>query len=111
MSAAVPAISAQAAADALARGELAVVDVREDPEWEAGHIPGALHIPLGELGARWDEVQKAAPLAFVCRSGARSGVATEVAAGTGLQAANVEGGMQAWAAAGLPMEPEGALVA
>jgi rhodanese-related sulfurtransferase len=108
---AVPTVSAREAAARFEDRRLALIDVREPEEWEAGRIPGAIHIPLGELGERWEEVQAAMPVAFVCRSGARSALATQVAVGTGLEAANLEGGMQSWAAAGLPMEPGGAHVA
>ena len=37
-------------------GEVVVLDVRTDPEWHAGHIPGAVHIPLHELASRWQEL-------------------------------------------------------
>jgi rhodanese-related sulfurtransferase len=80
-----------------------LLDVREDDEWAAGHAPGARHIPLGELGARAAEVPQDELIYVVCRSGHRSGQAAQALAGAGWRAVNVAGGMQQWAAAGLPM--------
>jgi rhodanese-related sulfurtransferase len=80
-----------------------LLDVRENDEWDAGHVPGALHIPLGELGARHTEVGRDQPLFVICRSGHRSGRAAEALADAGWDARNVAGGMQAWQAAGRPM--------
>jgi rhodanese-related sulfurtransferase len=80
-----------------------LLDVREDDEWAAGHAPGARHIPLGDLGARAAEVPQDELIYVVCRSGHRSGQAAQALAGAGWRAVNVAGGMQQWAAAGLPM--------
>jgi rhodanese-related sulfurtransferase len=80
-----------------------LLDVREDDEWTAGHVPGAVHIPLGQLGARTAEIPQDEIVYVICRSGGRSGRATEALAGAGWQAVNVAGGMQSWAAAGRPM--------
>jgi rhodanese-related sulfurtransferase len=80
-----------------------LLDVREDDEWAAGHAPGARHIPLGQLGARATEVPQDELIYVVCRSGHRSGQAAQALAGAGWRAVNVAGGMQQWAAAGLPM--------
>lgn len=78
-----------------------LVDVREPSEWSAGHAPGALHRPLGELDAR--KLPNADRYFVICRSGNRSGRATEALVAAGLDAYNVEGGMTAWAKAGLPI--------
>jgi rhodanese-related sulfurtransferase len=80
-----------------------LLDVREDDEWAAGHVPGARHIPLGQLGARAAEVPQDELVYVICRSGARSGRAAQALAGAGWRAVNVAGGMQDWAAAGRPM--------
>ena len=80
-----------------------LLDVREDDEWAAGHVPGARHIPLGELGARTAEVPQGQAVFVICRSGTRSGRAAQALTGAGWQAINVAGGMQDWAAAGRPM--------
>jgi rhodanese-related sulfurtransferase len=80
-----------------------LLDVREHEEWDAGHAPGAVHIPLGELGARYTELDAARPLYVICRSGGRSAHAAQALAGAGRDASNVADGMVGWQAAGLPM--------
>ena len=80
-----------------------LLDVREDDEWAAGHVPGARHIPLGQLGARTAEIPKDLTVYVICRSGARSGRAVQALTGAGWAAVNVAGGMQHWAAAGRVM--------
>ena len=91
---------AQVPADAV------VLDVREPDEWEAGHIEGALHIPLAEVPTRLDDLVGADELVVVCRSGGRSARAVAWLVRNGLDAVNLEGGMGAWAAAGRPMISE-----
>jgi len=83
-----------------------LLDVREDDEWDAGHVPGALHIPLGELGARYTEIERDRPLFVICRSGNRSAHAAHALAGAGWDARNVADGMRGWQAAGRPMTSE-----
>jgi rhodanese-related sulfurtransferase len=80
-----------------------LLDVREIDEWEAGHAPEATHIPLGQLGTRTAELPVDQEIYVICRSGVRSGRATQALNGAGWQAINVGGGMQDWAAAGRPM--------
>lgn len=90
------------------RDELQILDVREDAEWAAGRIEGAAHIPLGQLPARFGELDRSRPIAAICRSGNRSGRAVEFLAAHGLSAENVEGGMKQWAKDGLPFSnPDG----
>jgi rhodanese-related sulfurtransferase len=96
------------AAAALRRGELQLVDVRNAAELAGARVEGATHIPLRQLTARLGELDPARPVAFLCHSGARSALATRSAARAGLDAANVRGGVNAWARAGLPMLEEGA---
>ncbi|MBE5396247.1 rhodanese-like domain-containing protein [Brevibacillus borstelensis] len=79
-----------------AKEELQVVDVREVEEWNAGHIKEARLIPLGFLPHRVDELDKDVPVVLVCRSGARSHMATEYLTNLGFDAANMVGGMLAW---------------
>lgn len=83
-----------------------VLDVREPDEWAAGHIPGAQHLPLGQLVARQAELPPGRELVVVCRSGGRSSQATAYLLASGRQAVNLDGGMQAWAQAGKPMQSE-----
>jgi rhodanese-related sulfurtransferase len=83
------------------------VDVREPAEWAAGHAEGAWHIPLAQLGQGHGELRVGRPVITVCRSGARSARAATLLAGQGADASNLDGGMRAWAAAGLPVVTEG----
>ncbi len=106
----IPEVDVEEAAVQLAAGAL-LVDVREPAEWQAGHIEDALHIPLGQLGPRQDEIDATRALLIVCRSGGRSAEATLALNGAGYDAKNVAGGLQAWVAAGKPIEPESGFVA
>jgi rhodanese-related sulfurtransferase len=82
--------------------EVQLVDVREQDEWDAGHIERARHVPMGELGARLGEIDRMRPLVAVCRSGARSGRVAKALQQRGFDAHNLDGGMQAWEQEGLP---------
>jgi adenylyltransferase/sulfurtransferase len=76
-----------------------LVDVREPYEFDAGHLPGALHIPVGELPQRIAQIPPDSAPVFICRSGGRSLAACKLALAAGIAApANLEGGMLAWAA-------------
>jgi rhodanese-related sulfurtransferase len=81
-----------------------VLDVREPYEWAAGHIADADHIPMGHLNARVAELARDRLIVCVCRSGHRSQAVTDALNRAGFDAANLEGGMLAWLAAGLPAE-------
>ncbi len=85
------------------RAEFHLLDVREDDEWTAGHIDGAQHIPLGELSARLAELPKERTIVAVCRSGSRSDAAVRGLRKLGFQAENLEGGVNAWDRAKLPL--------
>jgi rhodanese-related sulfurtransferase len=94
--------------DAGARlAELHLLDVREPDEWQAGHIAGAQHIPLGQLRERLAEVPKDKTILAVCRSGGRSESAARGLRTLGYTVENLEGGVTAWKRAGLPLEAEG----
>jgi rhodanese-related sulfurtransferase len=80
----------------------ALLDVREQDEWEAGHVDGALHIPMGQLIARIDELPED-KLYVLCRVGGRSAQVVQYLVAQGREAVNVDGGMYAWEAAGRPM--------
>lgn len=82
--------------------EVQVLDVREEHEWEAGHIEQAHHIPMGELSARQGELAQDRRIVTVCRSGARSGQVASALQRAGYDAENLDGGMQEWDAEGLP---------
>ena len=93
--------------EAAARSDLHLLDVREPDEWQAGHISGAQHIPLGELRERLAEVPKDRTVLAVCRHGNRSEAATRGLRTLGYTVENLEGGVTAWKRAGLPLEAEG----
>ncbi|MFD5098850.1 rhodanese-like domain-containing protein [Streptomyces albidochromogenes] len=84
-----------------------VLDVRENDEWAAGHVEGALHIPMSDFVARFGELTGAAEdgrrVHVMCRVGGRSAQVTQYLVQQGLDAVNVEGGMLAWDGAGRPM--------
>jgi len=86
-----------------------LLDVREQDEWDLGHAPGAVHIPLGDLPARIAElpVTDAAPLAVACRVGGRSAQAVAWLTQQGVDVVNLDGGMVAWDAAGKQMVSQG----
>lgn len=84
-------------------GNAKILDVREDYEWEAGHVEGALHIPLDSLPERLDDLDPDEDIAVICRTGGRSARATAWLESHGYSVANVTGGMGAWLEAGKPM--------
>jgi rhodanese-related sulfurtransferase len=93
----IPQVSvAEVADDAL------ILDVREQDEWDAGHAPGAVHIPLADLPARLGELPDTdeATLAVACRGGGRSSRAVAWLSQQGYDVANLAGGMKAWEGAG-----------
>jgi rhodanese-related sulfurtransferase len=83
-----------------------LVDVREDDEWLAGHAPDALHIPLGVLGERTDQIPRDREVYVICRAGTRSARAVQALNAAGWQALNVADGMQGWESAGRAMASE-----
>jgi rhodanese-related sulfurtransferase len=90
------------------RQDLQILDVREDDEWTAGRIEGAVHIPLGELDTRVSELDRDRPVVTVCRSGGRAGKAAELLNAAGLNAEVMDGGMTQWAKDKLPFStPDG----
>lgn len=99
MSAQVPTVPVDGVPVPMPEG-LHVLDVREPHEWDSGHIEGAQHIPLGELGARVAEVPDDRQVLCVCHVGARSAQATVFLNARGRDVVNLAGGMDAWAEAG-----------
>ena|SRR5438105_8630738 len=89
--------------------QIQLVDCREPYEWEAGRIEGAIFLPLNSImSGAGSELDKTRPIAVICRSGNRSELATMMFQARGYEAYNVEGGMEAWAAAGYSVEtPDG----
>ena len=88
-----------------------VLDIREQDEWDRGHAPAAVHIPMSELPVRVDELapflDADEPLVITCRSGGRVQRVMPWLAQQGYEVANLTGGMRAWHAAGKPMEAAG----
>ena len=83
---------------------LVLVDVREAGERARAHVPGSRHLPLGDLKQRLDSLPSGRPVAFICQSGRRSAMAATAARRAGLDAHNVQGGMNAWEHQGLDIE-------
>ena len=108
--------SAQAAGDVIAPKEAStlssekkaiIIDVREDDEWNAGHIAGAVHIPLNQINNRLAELQpyKDGTIITQCRSGRRSMKALELLKVAGFNKVyNMDGGLQAWEQQGLSIQ-------
>lgn len=84
-----------------------LVHVREADEWIGGHVAGATHLPLAELGAHLADLPADSEILLVCRSGRRSASAA-ILTRCGLRATNVSGGMLAWEESGLPVVTPGA---
>lgn len=84
-----------------------LLDVREVDEYQAGHLPGAINIPLSLLQMRVDEVGKDKPIVLVCNSGGRSAMAAEYLARRGYgDLYNLIDGTMGWSQQGLPLENE-----
>ena len=84
-------------------GSVILLDVREDDEWRRGHAAGAMHIPMGQVASRIDEIDAGAKLFVVCHAGGRSQRVARYLARNGYAVFNVSGGMQAWTGAGRPV--------
>lgn len=80
-----------------------LLDVREDDEWQRGHVAGAQHIPMGDVPARMAEIDPDAELYVICHAGGRSLRVAAYLARNGYTPINVDGGMLAWAGAGRPV--------
>jgi rhodanese-related sulfurtransferase len=80
-----------------------LIDVREQDEWDNGHIAEAEHLPLAEVPDHVADFDASTLIICTCRSGGRSGRAAAFLDESGLTVANLVGGMQAWQAAALPM--------
>lgn len=87
--------------------EQVILDVRNDDEWAAGHIDGAVHVPLDRLAGRMSydpgELLSDAPLVVTCKGGGRAGQAVSWLNRNGFDAVVLDGNMRGWQAAGRPM--------
>ncbi|MEI6745524.1 MAG: rhodanese-like domain-containing protein [Methylococcaceae bacterium] len=100
----VPAVSPQQAAQMQSEQNAVIIDVRENDEWNAGHIDNAIHIPLNDIQNRLRELAKYQnqPVITQCRSGARSAKAADILAKSGFtNVHNMDGGLNAWQKADL----------
>ena len=88
---------------ALVQDGAMLLDVRELDEWEAGHAPDAVFVPMKEVQARQGELPRDRRIVTICRSGGRSATVTEALNAWGFDAVNLAGGIFAWRAAGLPV--------
>lgn len=102
----IPEIDVAELAERRAAGAL-VIDVREDEEYAGGHVPGARHIPLGQVVERVAEVPTGGPVYVICALGGRSASAVEHLRGQGIDAVNVAGGTLGWIEAGHPTDRGG----
>ncbi len=101
----VPQMDPRTARDWIAGHGAVVVDVREPDEYQAGHVPGALHIPQCQLADRLAELPRERALLVVCRSGARSLRCAQFLTQVGFErVTNLAGGTLGWIEAGLPVE-------
>ena len=98
-------------ADLVEQGDAQLIDVREPYEHEAGRIAGDVHIELERLTAEAGSIDRERPVVFYCRTGSRSDLAAQPFGAAGFTAHNLDGGLKAWDADGLPIEPADGRVA
>jgi rhodanese-related sulfurtransferase len=85
------------------RADVPLIDVREEDEFAAGHVPGAVNLPMSKIGDLLDQLP-AEPFDVICQAGGRSARVVEALEARGYEATNVEGGTGEWIAAGYPTE-------
>lgn len=85
------------------RDGVPLIDVREEDEYAAGHVPGAVNLPMSKIGDLLDQLP-AEPFDVICQAGGRSARVVEALEARGYEATNVEGGTGEWIAAGYPTE-------
>lgn len=95
-------------ADVIERGGF-VLDVREDDEWEDGHVPNATHIPMNEVSENMDKIDDGARVFVICRSGKRSMTVANFLESQGLDVVSVAGGTDAWVSSGRELSFEDSL--
>jgi rhodanese-related sulfurtransferase len=98
----IPEIDVDQLAEAVTGGAT-IVDVREPSEYVAGHVPGAMLIPMGQVPHRMAEIHRGAPVYVVCASGNRSAAMTDFLRNAGFDAYSVAGGTSGWARSGRPV--------
>ena len=95
-----PSVKPEEAMEMLRSGAT-LLDVRENAEWNAGHVPGAVHVPIKNVSSQAvKRLPKGRAVIVTCRTGARSRGATRILREKGIEAFNLSGGMSAWESAG-----------
>lgn len=89
---------------AIDTGTVTVIDVREFHEYQSGHVPGSLHIPMHTIPLRTDEIPADRTVYVICESGSRSWQVAAFLQQRGVAVVNVHGGMGMWRQAGFPLE-------
>jgi|TARA_B110000263_G_scaffold190451_1_gene168237 rhodanese-related sulfurtransferase len=100
-------ISSEEAYEMQSNGDSLIIDVRNEDEYEGGHVKDAKWIPVDEIVKRVDELPKSGNILFICAVGARSGLAAEYASSLGIESErlfNIEDGTPTWINKGLPSE-------
>ena len=98
-------VDVQTVASVKDREDVVVLDVREQWEYDEGHIPGVTLIPMGEVANRLAEIPTDKEVIVTCRSGNRSGQVTDFLRQQGFDNVhNMDGGILAWQAAGYDVE-------
>jgi hydroxyacylglutathione hydrolase len=96
-------VTAAGIAARVTSGDVAVIDVRNASEWAHGHLPGALHIPVGHLTRRLGEIPRDRPVVVQCQGGTRSAIAASVLLRCGMRdVINLRGGYDEWRREALP---------
>jgi rhodanese-related sulfurtransferase len=83
-----------------------LVDIREPYEWNAGRIPGSIHVPIDEVAEWVTDAPPERTLVFVCLGGRRAAMVARACAGVGLSARYLADGMRGWVSAGGSLDPE-----
>jgi len=94
------------ARDLLESGRVLLLDVRQDHEWAQGHVPGAVHVPVGELPRRLGDIPDGRPVMTMCASGLRATMAATIIRRVGMEPKAILGGVGDWRARGWPLESE-----
>ena len=98
-------VDAQTVAAVKERDDVLVLDVREQWEYDAGHIPDITHIPMGEIQNRLNEIPTDKTVIVTCQSGGRSSQITNFLRENGYEDVhNMTGGIVSWQNSGLPVE-------
>ncbi len=97
-------VTVQQLTAAMTEGGIVLVDVREDDEWDEGHIPGAVHIAMGTIPSFLDQLPTDGSLYVICEVGGRSGRVAQYLESQGIPATNVAGGMDHYRQLGGPIE-------